>query len=1351
MIRLTHVRVDAFRGLKDRELDLAGTGSALTVLLGPNEAGKSTLLEFIRQVLFGTAEARGSVTMEAAGQRYRVEASGSGPRSRKVTDLESGEPCPPTVVGQLLGAVDERTFRNVFAFGLTELQSLGSLTDKGVQDRIFSAGVAGAGPSARGAIQELSRQTDELLRPRANSRMKAGADAYQELRDALRDARQAAAAYGPKSEELAEVGRRLQADREALEAARGHSDSLNRLQQAWPHWLKLQDARARLSSLPDAPPVSADLPAMQELARSLRRLEGEVAEAQGERAALPPVRPERAQARGELEEALGDLKAHEERARHAEVLGNARTKLVQKLAKQRQDLPEALRSAGLEDWTAPPAPALEAHERALEHSREGQRSLESPVALARERLASGERELRSVPAPAPLSEPAATPQEDEARQVVAQAHARLQGAQAARNEELADAELLPLLPTLQSLHGRAPRELALTLPARQAELAQQRAAQRDQLAGLGDHWTAERVAALDPTAVHAWRTEGGEHARVMDGAARQAEEASRTLQQREAARQEAELTLSALPEGPQPDELEARRQELRGRLALAAKVRAELQAAQAPVPVPAPAAPVWKLWASLALTALLAALTLPNVLLAGLVLAAGLALSFLQRPVAAAPVAAPPVKAVKAQDLERLGLAAHAGVGQVAALESELNLELGELQQRELAAAQRGAAERARSTATTLEGSARAEREIAGEHQRRAEQAFTAWAAERELSVSAPAGLESLLLRLASARDAELELRSRHAELRAHGEQCRAFLTEVQGVLGGGLPDLPAALDALEAALFRAQAAQAAAQRQQDQDDLIATHAGEVQRAENNLSELRRHAQERHDLARQRVEEARREFEGLLAQQRVAEAAVERAKGEWRQWLSDHGLPATEPATVRVTLERLQRAADTARSLREQEEALAVLNGQLQAYLDRVETLTAPLGGGGPGDLRRLLDEARAAEHAARQHAELQQTVSGLESRRNHTQRQLSDALAATGAPDLGTLERWSELNRERRALEERVEAEEQFLKLAAGQDEERLRGELEGADPEHWEEELRRLSAESQRLTASATEGEQAAAGLRHALECMQSSETVALLQLRLEAQRQRLQADLRAWAVLRLAGGLLDGTLREYERTKGPEVLRHASEVFRQVTESRYHGVRQLEGSTTMRVIDSREEPVDIESLSRGTQEQLYLAIRLGLARTLGQRTAFLPMLMDDVLVNADPGRARAVADALAAFARSHQVLYLTCHPANAELLQQADGDARVIELPRLGRARAAPVPALLEVPGSQVPVAAAGDDVRNCLVNLGSPMLFNELRSALPNLSENEIRQQLAQLERGDALVKTGQRRGMRYALA
>jgi uncharacterized protein YhaN len=93
-----------------------------------------------------------------------------------------------------------------------------------------------------------------------------------------------------------------------------------------------------------------------------------------------------------------------------------------------------------------------------------------------------------------------------------------------------------------------------------------------------------------------------------------------------------------------------------------------------------------------------------------------------------------------------------------------------------------------------------------------------------------------------------------------------------------------------------------------------------------------------------------------------------------------------------------------------------------------------------------------------------------------------------------------------------------------------------------------------------------------------------------------------------------------------------------------------------------------MDATYLSRGSVEQLYLCLRLGLAETFAERAEALPIILDDVLVNFDPGRAASVAEVLAETAERHQVLLLTCHPHLEELVCSAAPETQVVQLERI-----------------------------------------------------------------------------------
>src|SRR5207245_6867495 len=72
----------------------------------------------------------------------------------------------------LLGGADENVFRSVFAFSLSEMQSFEWLKAEQVRERIFSAGIAGAGASARRVIETLEDEAAAMFRPRGSSRVR---------------------------------------------------------------------------------------------------------------------------------------------------------------------------------------------------------------------------------------------------------------------------------------------------------------------------------------------------------------------------------------------------------------------------------------------------------------------------------------------------------------------------------------------------------------------------------------------------------------------------------------------------------------------------------------------------------------------------------------------------------------------------------------------------------------------------------------------------------------------------------------------------------------------------------------------------------------------------------------------------------------------------------------------------------------------------------------------------------------------------------------------------------------------------------------------------------------------------
>jgi uncharacterized protein YhaN len=143
-MKITDIKIDGFGVWRD--LALRGLSPELTVFYGPNEAGKSTLMQFMRSVLYGVSPARRErylppVVGGRPGGSLKVQ-TGDGPLTicryadrgpadvGKVTVVTAGgDEQGDRLLREALEHVDEPTYNNIFAVGLREVQELATLSD----------------------------------------------------------------------------------------------------------------------------------------------------------------------------------------------------------------------------------------------------------------------------------------------------------------------------------------------------------------------------------------------------------------------------------------------------------------------------------------------------------------------------------------------------------------------------------------------------------------------------------------------------------------------------------------------------------------------------------------------------------------------------------------------------------------------------------------------------------------------------------------------------------------------------------------------------------------------------------------------------------------------------------------------------------------------------------------------------------------------------------------------------------------------------------------------------------------------------------------------------------------------
>ncbi len=421
------------------------------------------------------------------------------------------------------------------------------------------------------------------------------------------------------------------------------------------------------------------------------------------------------------------------------------------------------------------------------------------------------------------------------------------------------------------------------------------------------------------------------------------------------------------------------------------------------------------------------------------------------------------------------------------------------------------------------------------------------------------------------------------------------------------------------------------------------------------------------------VEQLRGTLERLAQQQEelskaLAErlAAEQQARQEWRGWLVAHGLEpdlACEAASKVVdAVSAAKGALTTLRALEArrdeyatQDAAFAAQVGALAALLPGGRLDGADVAGAAAALLRRY-DAALAGERrrAEAERALAERTAALEEARRSSevAQAALAAFLAELEAADGDALRREVERSSRAATLEEAIAAAARTLTtlsgpgdalaafeadLSAVSDLDPVRGRIAELD-----EELAALAAERDELNREA-------GALRDRRAAMERDAAASELRQRRADLQAQLEAAAERWAVLTLARDLLARSRTAYEQAHRPAVVQAAERHLAAWTGGRYPRIVAPLGASIEGVERRDGERISLTVLSRGTAEQLYLALRFGLVERFVETSGEpLPIVMDDILVNFDDARAARAARSIEALARSCQVIYFTCHPS-------------------------------------------------------------------------------------------------------
>lgn len=190
--------------------------------------------------------------------------------------------------------------------------------------------------------------------------------------------------------------------------------------------------------------------------------------------------------------------------------------------------------------------------------------------------------------------------------------------------------------------------------------------------------------------------------------------------------------------------------------------------------------------------------------------------------------------------------------------------------------------------------------------------------------------------------------------------------------------------------------------------------------------------------------------------------------------------------------------------------------------------------------------------------------------------------------------------------------------------------------------------------------------------LEHLISSDTLYQMKVKQAAIVHSMQDIAKKWSCYALAKYLLLEAKSHFEQKRQPEVIRIASNIFNSITGGKWTGINSSLEEMSLKILSPHGEPVQPELLSRGTQEQLYLSLRLAHIHNHAIQASPLPIIMDDILVNFDPERTKHTINTFIELTNSpqkaqigHQILFFTCHPHIATQLIETIPESKLYHI--------------------------------------------------------------------------------------
>jgi len=411
-----------------------------------------------------------------------------------------------------------------------------------------------------------------------------------------------------------------------------------------------------------------------------------------------------------------------------------------------------------------------------------------------------------------------------------------------------------------------------------------------------------------------------------------------------------------------------------------------------------------------------------------------------------------------------------------------------------------------------------------------------------------------------------------------------------------------------------------------------------------------------------------------------AESQQNRTAGEWHVWLSKAGLdPEISPETALSAMETINdciRLVDTKTAL---EQDIELKQNEIQKYLDLAGAVFSISGKPQPdknnlvSEIKFLYQEYEDSKSGRTKKGTIQEQLTGLKNEIESLKQEVGEKrleletlLHEGEADDEEEFRKRGELYQKRGDILQEIEGATRNIKIISGERNlEKLKQELKQCTREELDSELRRLQQEIREIDENLEAARDELAETKNKLENLASSEDISRLRAEEEKTKEEILTDARKWGTNAIARYLIISARERFEKEHQPRVIQEAAGYFNTFTGGEYQNIIAPLGRQSIEVMTRHGVQKKPDQLSRATAEQLFLALRFGYMTNQAENSEVPPVIMDDILVNFDANRSRYAASAILELAGTHQILFFTCHPETISVFKEQDKNIPVYQI--------------------------------------------------------------------------------------